>query len=115
MPLNMTVDEAREALRNFSLNSDTPTAWAADIVLDEVLKLRSDLRAVLELATYFQADYERKLPVIAAFRHWRHGVLTAEEFLQRLRRDDLGEVLRYEPVAPMRGLTILNDRNDRKG
>ena len=49
----------------------------------------SDLDAVLELAAYFQDDYSKKLPVIAAFRRWRSGSITTTEFLDRLREDDL--------------------------
>lgn len=67
------------------------------------------LAAVLELAAFFQDDYGRKLPVVAAFRQWRHGILTTEEFLELLRKDDLAEVLRHESVPPMKGLTALND------
>jgi hypothetical protein len=72
-------------------------------------KPESDLDAVLELAAYFQDDYSKKLPVIAAFRRWRNGSMTTEELLSRLDEDDLADVLRYEPVPPMRGLVILND------
>jgi len=68
-----------------------------------------DLDAVLELAAYFQDDYSKKLPVIAAFRRWRSGGITTEEFLKRLSADDLADVLRIEPVPPMLGLALLND------
>jgi hypothetical protein len=67
------------------------------------------LAAVLELAAFFQDDYSKKLPVIAAFRRWRSGALTTEAFLTRLREDDVAETLRYEAVPPMKGLAILND------
>ena len=70
---------------------------------------RKRLGAVTELAVYFQEDYTRKLPVIAAFRQWRSGSISTEQFLNRLREDDLAEVLRIEPVAPMEGLAIVND------
>jgi len=66
-------------------------------------------RAVLELAAFFQDDYTRKLPVIAAFRRWRSGVLTTEEFLARLREDDVCDVLRHEPTPSPDGLAALND------
>lgn len=46
------------------------------------------LAAVLELVVYFQDDCSLKLPVIAAFRRWRGGSITTEEFLARLREDD---------------------------
>jgi len=69
----------------------------------------STFTAVLELAAFFQDDYEKKLPVIAAFRRWRSGAITTDEFLARLAEDDLADVLRYETVPPMRGLAILND------
>lgn len=69
----------------------------------------ADLAALLELAAYYQDDYSLKLPVIAAFRHWRGGGMTAEEFLARLLKDDLADILREEEVPPMRGLTLLND------
>ena len=68
-----------------------------------------ELDAVLELAAFFQDDYSKKLPVIAAFRLWRGGHLTTDEFLARLREDDLADVLRIEKVPPMEGLAILND------
>lgn len=74
----------------------------------------SDLAAVLELAAYFQDDYTKKLPVIAAFRRWRSGQITTPEFLDRLREDDLADVLRIEPVAPMRALALLNDHRQSK-
>ena len=77
-------------------------------------KPESDLDAVLKLAAYFQDDYSKKLPVIAAFRRWRSGALTTAEFLKRLGEDDLAEVLRYEPIAPMRGLSLLNDHRQSK-
>jgi hypothetical protein len=64
---------------------------------------------LLKLAAYFQDDYAKKLPVIAAFRQWRSGVLTTEQFLAFLRADGLGALLRYEGVPPMRGLALLND------
>lgn len=72
-----------------------------------------DLAALFELAAYFQDDYSTKLPVIAAFRRWRSGQLTTEEFLARLRDDDLADVLRIEKVAPMKGLALLNDYRTR--
>jgi hypothetical protein len=77
-------------------------------------KPQDDLATVLELAAFFQEDYEKKLPVIAAFRRWRSGALTTEEFLKRLSEDDLADVLRYEAVPPMKGLAILNDRRQAK-
>lgn len=77
-------------------------------------KPESDLDAVLELAAYFQDDYSKKLPVIAAFRRWRGGHLSTEAFLKRLGEDDLADVLRIEPVAPMRGLALLNDHRQSK-
>lgn len=73
-----------------------------------------DLAAVLELAAFFQDDYSKKLPVIAAFRRWRSGAITTDEFLARLDEDDLAGVLGYEPVPPMRGLMILNDHRQTK-
>ena len=72
------------------------------------------LAAVLELAAFFQDDYSKKLPVIAAFRRWRGGAITTDEFLARLDEDDLADVLRYEPVPPMKGLMILNDHRQAK-
>lgn len=77
-------------------------------------KLQDQHEAVLVIAAYFQDDYSLKLPVIAAFRLWRSGGLSTEEFLQRLRADDLAPVLRMEPVPPMAGLTILNDHREKK-
>jgi len=68
---------------------------------------------LLGLAAFFQDDYTRKLPVIAAFRRWRNGSLTTEAFLKRLGEDDLAPVLHHEPVPPMEGLTILNDYRSR--
>ena len=73
-----------------------------------------EVAALLELVVYLQDDYTRKLPVIAAFRRWRNGSLTTEEFLKRLCEDDLADVLRYEPVPPMEGLEILNSRRPRR-
>jgi len=67
------------------------------------------LAAVLELAAYFQDEHTKKMPVIVAFRRWRNGSLTTEEFLKRLGEDDFADVLRYEKVPPMKGLAILND------
>ena len=71
------------------------------------------LAAVLELATYLQDDYSKKLPVIAAFRRWRSGSITTDELLARLDEDDLADVLRYEACPPMEGLRILNDHRSR--
>lgn len=71
------------------------------------------LAAVLELAAYLQDDYSKKLPVIAAFRRWRSGTITTDEFLARLDEDDLGDVLRIEKCPPMEGLIILNDHRSR--
>ena len=72
------------------------------------------LDAVLELAAYLQDDHTKKLPVIAAFRRWRSGAITTDEFLARLDEDDLADVLRYEPCPPMEGLSILNDHRQRQ-
>jgi len=99
----------------------------AAVLLDEVEQAESKLQtmlenagnnfqAMLEIAAHFQDDYIRKLPVITAFRQWRNGIRTTEEFLSRLREDDLFEVLRIEPVPllkAMKGLEILNDHRDR--
>ena len=72
----------------------------------------AELAAVLELAAYLQDDYSKKLPVIAAFRRWRSGMITTDEFLARLDEDDLADVLRIEPCPPIEGLTILNDHRN---
>ena len=72
-----------------------------------------ELAAVLELAAFLQDDYTLKLPVIAAFRRWRSGALTTEEFLKRLGEDDLADVLRYEKTPPMEGLAILSRHRNR--
>jgi len=74
---------------------------------------RDDLTSVLELAAFFQDDYTLKLPVIAAFRRWRSGALTTEEFLKRLGDDDLAGVLRHEKAPPMEGLAILSRHRNR--
>jgi hypothetical protein len=71
------------------------------------------LAAVLKLAAYLQDDYSKKLPVIAAFRRWRSGTITTDEFLARLDEDDLADVLRIEKCPPIEGLTILNDHRSR--
>jgi hypothetical protein len=108
----MPLDEACEALRQFTLSSDTKAALAACQVLDEIetaAKTQQSLQEVLKLAAYFQDDYTKKLPVIAAFRRWRSGAMTTDELLARLDEDDLAEALGYEKVPPMQGLTILND------
>ena len=73
----------------------------------------AELAAVLELAAYLQDDYSKKLPVIAAFRRWRSGAITTDEFIARLDEDDLADVLRIEKCAPIDGLTILNDHRSR--
>lgn len=72
------------------------------------------LAAVLELASFLQDDYGKKLPVIAAFRRWRSGAITTEAFLKRLGEDDLADVLGHEKVPPMQGLAILNDHRQRQ-
>jgi hypothetical protein len=77
-------------------------------------KIEEELAAVLELAAYFQDEHTKKMPVIVAFRRWRNGILTTEEFLDRLRADDVGKLLSYDPVVPMEGLTILNDYRQAK-
>jgi hypothetical protein len=79
-----------------------------------VSRTEYDLAAVLELAAYLQDDYSKKLPVIAAFRRWRSGTITTDEFLARLDEDDLADVLRIESCPPMEGLRILNDHRSRR-
>lgn len=73
------------------------------------------LAAVLELAAFFQDDYQAKLPVVAAFRQWRFGHLSDAEFLTRLRKeDDVAPALAYEKVPPMEGLAILSRHRNRR-
>lgn len=73
------------------------------------------LAAVLELATFFQDDYNTKLPVVAAFRQWRFGHLSDAAFLTRLRtEDDVVPALHYEKVPPMEGLAILSRHRNRR-
>ena len=89
-------------------NKNDPNAVITDLE-QRLRKAERDLKALLDLAAFFQDDYSIKLPVIAAFRRWRGGHLSTDDFLQRLSEDDLADVLRYEKVASMEGLRLLND------
>jgi len=96
--------------------SCSPKGAASDGAPGTPLAANPDFAAVLELAAFFQDDYNKKLPVIAACRRWRNGTTTTEEFLKCLGADDVAKVLlNYEPVAPLGGLMILNDHRHRHG
>jgi hypothetical protein len=97
---------------NRPMYHENPNPIIADLQ-ERLLKAERELQAVLELATHFQDDYTIKLSVIAAFRQWRGGHLTSEQFLARLRSDDLAPVLHYEKAPPMVGLAILGRHRNR--
>lgn len=85
-----------------------------DNLRERLRKAEQDLESLLELAAHFQDDYAVKLPVIAAFRQWRGGHLSSDQFLELLRGADVAPATRYEKVPSMRGLAILSKYRNRE-
>ena len=82
-------------------------------LMTEIADLKAELLRARELAAWFQAEYTRMLPVVAAFRFWRMGG-DKLVFITQLSGDACGKALALGSVAPMQALTELNDWIARK-